>query len=296
MTLTRVDIDAPDLDTARTISGALEELLIPPPEAVTLFEAKPPAQKVSAYFIDPPDAASVGALVASAVGGVAGQAAARTVAISAVPDENWVAISQAALPPVVAGRFTVHGSHDRWRVPHGPNAIEIDAGEAFGTAHHATTLGCLIAIDELTRRGVYRRVLDLGCGSGVLAIAAARVLPKARVLASDIDPQATAVAQANVKQNGIGSDRLRVVTAASLSHPALRNQRFDLVIANILANPLISLSSGLARIAPPRGRLVLSGLLVSQAPEVLAAYRAAGFHLRRHTRIAGWSTLTLVRR
>lgn len=296
MALTRVDLDAPDLDTARTLTGALEELLEPAPEAVTMFEAGPPAHKVSAYFTSPPVPDAMRSLVESCLGQRADAAAiVASLTIADVPDENWVAISQAALPPVEAGRFTVHGSHDRHRVPHGPNAIEIDAGEAFGTAHHATTLGCLMAIDALTRRETFRQVLDLGCGSGVLAIAAARVMPRARIVASDIDPQATAVALQNVKQNGIGGGRLRVVTAGSLAHPALRAGRFDLIIANILANPLIALANGLARISPARGRIVLSGLLVAQAPEVLAAYRAAGFSLLEHRRIAGWSTLTLVR-
>ncbi len=296
MLLTRVDLDAPDLDTARTLCGALEELLEPVPEAVTVFEAGPPAQRVSAYFTASPEAAAVRRLIEACLGQARAQGVLDSLSIAVVPDENWVAISQAALPPVVAGRFTIHGSHDRHRVPHGPNSIEIDAGEAFGTAHHATTLGCLEAIDELTRRKTYGRVLDLGCGSGVLAIAAARVLPRAHVVASDIDPQATVVAAVNVRQNGIGAGRLQVVTANSLAHPALRSGRFDLIIANILANPLIALANGLARIAPRRSRIVLSGLLVAQAPEVLAAYRAAGFSLLRHRRIAGWSTLTLLRR
>ena len=296
MSLTRIDLDAPDLDTARTLCGALEELLEQVPEAVTVFEAGPPAQRVTAYFTSKPDVTAIRVLVDMCLGQDRARGVLENLAIADVPDENWVAISQAALPPVVAGRFTVHGSHDRHRVPHGPNAIEIDAGEAFGTAHHATTLGCLEAIDALTRRERFRRVLDLGCGSGVLAIAAARVMPRAAVIASDIDPQATAVATVNVRQNGIGGGRLRVVTANSLAHPALRGGRFDLIIANILANPLIALANGLARIAPRGGRIVLSGLLVGQAPEVLAAYRAAGWSLLRHRRITGWSTLTLVRR
>ena len=296
MSLNRVDLDAPDLDTARTLCGALEELFEPVPQAVTVFEAGPPAQRVTAYFSSLPQAAAIRKLVETCLGAVRAPAVLGSLSISVVPDENWVAISQAALPPVTAGRFTIHGSHDRHRVPHGPNAIEIDAGEAFGTAHHATTLGCLEAIDALTRRETFHRVLDLGCGSGVLAIAAARVMPRAVVIASDIDPQATAVAAVNVIQNGIGGRRLKVVTANSLAHPALRGRRFDLIIANILANPLIRLANGLSRIAPRSGRIVLSGLLVAQAPQVLAAYRAAGWSLLQHRRIAGWSTLTLVRR
>jgi ribosomal protein L11 methyltransferase len=296
MTLHRVDIDVPDLDSARSVGGVLAELIEPAPEAVSVFEHGAPAQRVSAYFAAMPELAAVRAMLASALTPALASVAARTLCLTEVPDENWVAISQAALPPVVAGRFTVHGSHDRYRVSRGHNAIEIDAGEAFGTAHHATTLGCLMAIDETTRRRPYRKVLDLGCGTGVLAIAAARALPQARVVASDIDPQATAVAAANVRQNALPLGRLRVLTADALTHPLLRGQRHDLIVANILANPLIALAKAIARISPRRGTLVLSGLLVAQAPEVTAAYRAAGFALVGHCRIAGWSTLTLVKR
>ena len=186
------------LDAARSLAGALENLLDPAPDAVTQFEDGPGAWRVEAYFGGGADFAAIDAALTAALGG-------RLPALERtdVPDLNWVAISQEALPPVQAGRFIVHGSHDRGRVPHGPNAITIDAGEAFGTAHHATTLGCLMAIDRLTRSRAFRRVLDLGCGSGVLAIAAARALPRADVIATDSDPLAVAVAAANAKANGV---------------------------------------------------------------------------------------------
>lgn len=296
MSLYRIDFDVPDLGHARTLAGALEELLVPAPDAVTVFETGPRAQRVSAYFQSEPECDAVDALVREVFSVETAEALVGSKVVSQVPDENWVAVSQAALPPVVAGPFTVHGSHDRHRVPCGPLAIEIDAGEAFGTAHHATTLGCLNAIGELARKRRFRSVLDLGCGSGVLAIAAARVMPKARVLATDIDPKATEVARQNVRRNRIAAGRLPVTTADGLAHPALRGRAFELIIANILANPLIALANGLARMSPPRGCLVLSGLLVPQAPEVIAAYRAAGFALVDHKRIVGWSTLTLVKR
>jgi len=213
---------------------------------------------------------------------------------SAVPDENWVAVSQAALPPVTAGRFTVHGSHDIATVPRGPNTLLIDAGEAFGTAHHATTQGCLIALDQLARRRQFERVLDLGCGSGVLAIAAARAMPGARIEASDNDPQAIAVARANARLNGVAG-RIRMRVAEGVSYGWRREGRYDLVLANILAEPLIELAPDLARVLSPGGIAVLSGLLIRQAAHVTAAYRSHGFSLVGHWRQAGWSTLTLLR-
>lgn len=278
------------LDAARSLAGAMENLLDPAPDAVTQFEDGPGAWRVEAYFGGDADLAAIDAALTAALGG-------RLPALERtdVPDLNWVAISQEALPPVQAGRFVVHGSHDRGRVPHGPNAITIDAGEAFGTAHHATTLGCLMAIDKLTRSRAFRRVLDLGCGSGVLAIAAARALPRADVIATDSDPLAVAVAAANAKANG--ALRIAFACAEGVTHPWLRHAApFDLVIANILAAPLRALAPGIAGIVRPGGLVVLSGLLDPEAPAVTAAYTAQGFALRQHQRIAGWSTLTLLRR
>jgi len=278
-------------DAARALAGTLENLIDPAPEAVTQFEDGAGAWRVEAYFAEPPDLAPLSAQLASAVG-----SALPPLELADVPDLNWVAISQAALPPVAAGRFVVHGSHDRGRIPHGPNAILIDAGEAFGTAHHATTHGCLLAIDRLTRGRSFRRVLDLGCGSGVLAIAAARALPRAEILASDNDPEAVAVATANAKANGVG-ERIAFARANGLAHPWLRHAApFDLVIANILAAPLCALAPDLAKVLRRGGTLVLSGLLYPEAAEVIAHYVAQGFRLSEHRQIAGWSTLTLVKR
>src|SRR5690606_11194247 len=147
--------------------------------------------------------------------------------VVAVPDENWVEVSQSALPPVTAGRFTIHGSHDRGVVPRGPNTVLIDAGEAFGTAHHATTQGCLIALDRVTRRRQFESVLDLGCGSGVLAIAAARALPGARIEASDNDPVAISVARTNARLNGVAG-RIRMWVARSEEHTSELQSRENL--------------------------------------------------------------------
>jgi len=287
----KLSAETADFGLARALAGALENLLDPPPDAVTQFEAGAGTWRVEAYFSGWPALEPLGARL----GGLMGSGL-PPLRLESVPDLNWVAISQAALPPVEAGRFTIHGTHDRARIPRGPNAILIDAGEAFGTAHHATTLGCLLAIDRLTRRRAFARVLDLGCGSGVLAIAAARALPRAQMLATDCDPLAVAVAAANAKANGVES-RIAFACASGLAHPWLRHAApFDLVIANILAAPLRTLAAELGRAATWGGIVVLSGLLEAEAPAVVAAYGAHGFAVVEHRRIAGWATLTLNKR
>lgn len=279
-----------DRNLAHRLAGALQDLIEPEPSAVTLFEQPGDGWRVEAYYDDLADANSVAASLGEALGSPP-----PPLTIEPVPDTNWVALSQAALPPVLAGRFTVHGSHDTRRVGQGPNAILIDAGEAFGTAHHATTYGCLLAIDRLTRRRHYARVLDLGCGSGVLSVAVARALPAARILASDLDAQSVSVAAANIAANRARS-RVVAIAASGLDHPRLRAPHsFDLLIANILAGPLITLSAAIARATKSGGHIVLSGLLNHQAKEVTAVYRAHGFHLEQHERIAGWSTLVMRR-
>jgi ribosomal protein L11 methyltransferase len=280
---------AEDLDAARSAAGYLGEILEPPPLAVSYFERQPHGYSVEAYFDEAPELADLNATLADI-----GNPGIGAAVFEDVPDENWVSISQAALPPVQAGRFVIHGSHDAARVGRRPGAILIDAGEAFGTAHHATTHGCLESLDLVVRIRPYQHVLDLGCGSGVLAIAAARLLPHARVVASDIDPVATDVARANMRANG--ANRVAVVTAAGLDHGALREGGlYDLILANILAGPLITLAPSLRRALAPRGIAILSGLLVSQADEVSAAYRAQGFRIIRRLDRNGWTALTLQR-
>jgi ribosomal protein L11 methyltransferase len=287
----RAHISVPDIGAARSVAAALEEAIEQPPLAVTLFEVPGGGWTVDAYYESEPDRAAIVATIEVVSAGNGGR-----LTIEAVPDENWVAVSQAGLPPVAAGRFLVHGSHDRTVGRLRRNSIEIDAGEAFGTAHHATTLGCLLAIDRLTRQRRFNRVLDLGCGSGVLAIAAARVLPGAFIAASDFDPEAVRVASENVRKNALAG-RIRMVTSLGLAHPLLRRRApYDLLIANILAEPLIGLAPHIARVVPPRGVVVLSGILASQGAAVLAAYGAAGFARARADWLNGWVILTLVRR
>jgi ribosomal protein L11 methyltransferase len=281
----KVALRALDRDAAWAIHGLLAELVVPAPAALSLFEG-PEGWTVDAYYLDAPDPASLGQQIAELLSSPPPELLAEELA-----DENWVAISQSALPPVAAGRFTVHGSHDRERLIRGPNGLLIDAGEAFGTGHHATTEGCLLALDELSRRRRFRSVLDLGCGSGVLAIAAARALPFARIDAIDCDPVAVNVASENARINGVAR-RIRFATGAGVE----RTRRYDLVLANILAQPLILLAPAMARSVVPGGAAVLSGILVPEAARVIASYRAAGFTLAVHDRNAGWSTLTLLRR
>jgi ribosomal protein L11 methyltransferase len=289
MPLFKLRIEAADADAGRTAAGLLGELISPEPLAVTLFEARAPRFTVEAYYAAPPPLAVLEPIL-TAVPGL------DTPALEDVPDLNWLTLSQAALPPVEAGRLLVHGSHDRARFALRRTAIEIDAGEAFGTGHNPTTAGCLAALETLARRRSFRRILDLGCGSGVLAIAAARLLPAAQVFAVDNDPIATGVARANAQLNRTGR-RLRILTATGFAHPKLRRtQPFDLVLANILPRPLLRLATGMHRAIAPGGIVVLSGLLQHQAREVAMAYRAAGFQLVRDERRAGWTILTLKRR
>lgn len=289
----RITLKVATRDLAHTLAGAIHNLIDPAPSALTLFEApETGGWRIDAYYDEPPlperlreDLSALLSIAPSQAGDIS---------LDDVPDLNWVALSQAALPPVTAGRYTIHGSHDRHRVPLGPGAILIDAGEAFGTSHHATTYGCLLAIDRLTRVHKFRSVLDLGCGSGVLAIAARRALPQARITATDVDAPSIEVARGNARINRCGAT-INFHLAAGLDHPALRTHRHDLLIANILADPLIRLARDIARSITPGGHLILSGLLVPQAPTVIAAYRAAGFHLLEHARIHEWSTLVLRR-
>jgi ribosomal protein L11 methyltransferase len=284
----KVVIDIAERFAARTVAGAMTDLLMPAPDALTLFE-RGDQWRIEAYYDPMPDLTRLAQDLEIACG-----VAAPPIRVEDVPQENWVRLSQEALPPVIAGRFTIHGSHDRQKVAQGPNSILIDAGEAFGTAHHATTQGCLAAIDRATRRRVYHRVLDLGCGSGVLAIAVARTMPHAHIIASDLDHQSVVVARENMRLNGV-SGRVDAVVAGGLQHPELRRQApYDLLIANILAAPLIMLSKSIAAAVAPGGTLILSGILTPQAPQVTAAYVGSGFRLIRHDRVIGWSTLTLI--
>ncbi len=211
-----------------------------------------------------------------------------------IPDVDWVVKSLEGLKPVRAGRFLVHGSHDRDKVRTGDIAIEIDAGQAFGTGHHGTTAGCLEVIDRVVRARKVRNALDLGTGSGVLAIAV-RKLRNIPVLATDIDPIAVRVAAENVRRNGIASG-ISTVTAPGFHSTAFSEHGpFDLIIANILARPLIRMAPQLVTNLAPGGSVILSGILASQRWKVIAAYNGAKL---RHVRTIwrnGWVTIHLDR-
>ena len=244
---------------------------------------------VEVYFEAEPDETLLDATVRETLGPDA-----PAFTLAPLPDEDWVAKSLEGLKPVRAGRFVVHGSHDRDKVRPGEIAIEIEAGEAFGTGHHGTTAGCLAEIDRLCSTKDYKSILDLGTGTGVLAIAIAKAFGKA-VLATDIDPIATRVAQENAVLNGVG-DLIEAATAEGFDDPVIAaHAPFDLVVANILAGPLIALAPAVARHLATDASVVLSGLLVEQGRAVTAAYEAEGLRLVRSGEMDGWLTLTLQR-
>lgn len=210
--------------------------------------------------------------------------------VSGLPDRDWVRHSLEGLAPVVAGRFFLHGSHDRERRRHGGVPFEIDAGTAFGTGHHGTTAGCLLALDAVLKRRRPQRILDLGCGTGVLAIAAA-LAAKRKTLATDIDPEAVRVTGLNARLNAV-APLLNCVAAPGLKHTRIaRGAPYDLIFANILARPLISLSHGLKALLAPGGTLILSGLTRDQIRWVSAAYRNRGLVSSQTLLVGNWATL-----
>ena len=225
------------------------------------------------------------------------------VAIEQLPPIDWLARNRESFPSMRYGRFLIHGSHQRPVGPTNALTIEVDAGRAFGSGTHGTTEGCLRALDRLHRSTRPRRILDLGCGSGILAMAAARLWPGSSILAVDIDIEAVHTTRENIRLNQV-TRQIRVARADGYpkrrglvgGRRGLIGGRCDLVTANILAGPLIKMAPDAARWIRPGGRIILSGLLNHQEREVLAAYRACGFVLMRRGRIHGWSTLDLRRR
>ncbi len=211
-----------------------------------------------------------------------------TLTAAPLPDANWVAQSLEGLPPVRAGRFIIHGDHHT-PPKSGAVAVRINAGTAFGTGHHGTTRGCLLALDAIVKRGHPQRVLDIGTGAGVLAIAAAKVVRRP-VSATDIDPASVAFAIAAAKANAV-APLIRTLMADGLGPFA--TQRYDLVMANILAGPLITLAPAVASVVAPHGQLIVSGLLSPQARSVRAAYHNRGLRLIRYWELEGWATLLM---
>ena len=279
-----------DERTARRVADLFSECFDPDDTASAVYEADG-GWTAALYSGRPFDRDALREIVTSA----AGKVAARALTFETIAEKDWIAASLAGLPPVAAGRFVVHGRHDRAHVPFNRVAIEIEAALAFGTGHHGTTRGCLLALDRLLKARRPRRILDLGTGSGVLAIAAANACRRP-ALASDIDPHAVAAARQNACANRVGA--FVIVLRAD----GVRGRRFrargsyDLMFANILLQPLKRLAAPLARLVAPHGRIVLSGLLRSQASAALAAYRMRGLALERRILIEGWATLVLARR
>jgi ribosomal protein L11 methyltransferase len=281
----RIVAEIAGAEAALEVAAALDELT----GAVSAFEvsAEAAAWWVEAY----PRAPLVDAALEIRLALLAAGAGGKLVHIveERLPERDWLLENRRAFPPLRVGRFFVHGSHWRGPAPSGTIAIEIDAATAFGTGEHPSTHGCLLALDYLARRRRFHRPLDVGTGSGVLAIAAAKRLHR-RVVAGDIDPEAVRVARHHVRRNGLAGT-VRVVRAAGYRSRGLRRADYDLVLANILARPLALLARDLKRALAPGGVAVLAGLLPRQEAQVLAAHRAQGLALARRIVIDGWSTL-----
>ena len=281
-------LEAGAADAARALLDRLAEVFDASDAVMSSYDTGS-RWAVAIHFTNPPNETAVRALVGLA----AGPDAANALVFEKLAEQDWVKASLDGLKPVEAGRFVVHSEHYRSSVRLNRIGIEIGTVFAFGTGHHGTTRGCLLALDHLLKARRPRRVLDVGTGTGVLAIAAARVLRRP-VLASDIDRRAARVARENVRRNR--APGVTVVDAAGLGARRFRERApFDLVLANILLGPLQRLATPIARLLAPGARVILSGLLTSQASAALAAYRHEGLALERRVELDGWSTLVLRR-
>ena len=269
---------------ATDLGNALERLL-PKPIGVGVFELEDGSGfwEVGAYFSEKPSDVSL-ALLAAAF-------QAEEFKISELPQIDWVSKVQRSLKPVIAGRFFVYGSHDSDKVPSNCEPLLIEASMAFGTGHHGTTKGCLLALEQIISDGFdAKNVIDVGCGTAVLAMAAARVF-SANIIASDIDSVAFRVAKTNVLANGLDKS-IRCFEASGFSHDQIKTTgSFDLIFANILMKPLLSLAADISRYSLSGGYVVLSGILCEQAELVTNKYIKVGFSLSREINIGDWVTL-----
>lgn len=275
-----------DKTKAEALGEALERL-VPEPYGVGVFEVEDGTGvwEVGGYFIEVPDEAGLALL------GMAFDA--KPFVVSELPETDWVAHVRRELAPVEAGRFFVYGAHDADKVPDDCEPLLIEAAMAFGTGHHGTTLGCLKALDKLVEQGFHaKNCIDVGCGTAVLAMAAARIWPE-NVRASDIDQQAVDVAEANVKANNL-EGRVTCLEAAGFAHDDIEAVApYDLVFANILMAPLIGLAPDMAEFLAPEGYAILSGILNEQADDVIRVYAENGIKLISRDEITEWTTLIL---
>jgi ribosomal protein L11 methyltransferase len=287
---TVVAMIATDGKTARRLADGLAETLDAGETAVAAFEARDGSWTVEIHFEHAPDEAAVRSLVSE----LTDRATAEQLAFERVAARDWVAASLEGLQPVEAGRFFLHGAHHRDRVRANRVGIEIEAALAFGTGHHGTTRGCLLALDAIARAsGPAPRILDVGTGTGVLAIAAARSL-RGAVLAGDVDAMSVRLARQNARLNR--TPGVTVIHARGLGDRRFRERApYDLVFANILLGPLKGLALPIRALIARGGHVVLSGLLANQAAASLAAYRAHGLVLERRILLDGWATLVLRR-
>lgn len=294
-------------ETTEAFSDALEAAIWPEALAVSTTEAEPGSSplvktasewneveahgmwRVEALYAEEPDETGLREVLARADAPGVNVA---EIAIEPMPDEDWVTRSLEGLEPVRAGRFFVYGSHDAAKVPAGAIPLLVDAGQAFGTGHHETTAGCLEFISEMLRPGVPLNALDIGTGTGVLAIAIAK-LARVNVLASDIDPVAVAITKANARANGVGPF-VTALTAKGFGHTGLAARApYDLIAANILARPLVSLAPAFRAHLRAGGTLILSGTLRTQEPMVTSAMRMQGFKLVSRKPKGDWVTLRM---
>ena len=285
MTVWRVLARVCGTDAASAVLALLDDL----GGAVSAFEIAPQEWRVEAYPRLPILTPALSAQLALAA--AAEQGTLVEISEEKLPDRDWLAENQLAFPPLRIGRFFIYGSHYSGGVPSGAIGIMLDAATAFGTGEHPSTRACLMALEGLAKRRRFRRPLDIGTGTGILAIAAAKLLQR-RVLASDIDRGAVRVARHNIGRNGVPG-MVRVRGAAGYRDRAIRKSRYDLILSNILARPLALMARDLAGALAPGGRAVLSGLLRRQEPIVLAPHRGCGIVLERRLVIDGWSTLVL---
>lgn len=269
---------------ASDLGDALERLT-PQPIGVGVFELEDGSGlwEVGAYFSEKPDDISLALLAAVFQ--------AEEFKISELPQIDWVSKVQRSLKPVVAGRFFVYGSHDSDKVPPDCEPLLIEASMAFGTGHHGTTKGCLLALEQLIKVGFKaKNVIDVGCGTAVLAMAAARIF-SANVIASDIDSVAHSVAKMNILANGLDRN-IQCFEASGFAHEQIKTKNpFDLIFANILLAPLLAIATDISKYSLSGGYVVLSGILSEQAELVVNKYTGVGFSLSNQIEIGEWVTI-----